>query len=109
MHLKELHNVLQKNPANVRHRGRLLINFERYVKFMERLKEVLHYRPPDLEQYRTQGPLAYLEHQLRNISVGSPELDQTFLERSDLLEANETRQYLQRTNELASLGFRVKK
>ncbi len=44
--LEELHAVLQKYPTIVKVDGYPLINFERYVKFMDRIKEVVHYKPP---------------------------------------------------------------
>lgn len=106
VHLKELHVVLQRNPAVVDRDRRPLINFERYVKFVDRLKEVLHYAPPDLERYRQQGQLAYLEHQLRDIQV-SPAVEDGLMKRSRDLEAEETRDYRRRTRELKSLGFKT--
>lgn len=37
---------------------------------MDKLKEVLAHSPPDLERFRQQGELAYLEDKLRNVRLG---------------------------------------
>lgn len=106
MHLHELHLLLRKYPSVVEIDGRPLINFERYVKFTGRIKEILQYKPPDLERYRNQGQLAYLDNQLRGVHLES-HLDDDLLERSLALEAEETRSHKKRTRELKSLGFRA--
>jgi len=70
VHLKDLDSVFTHNPIVVEDEGRPLINFQRYVKFMDKIKEILHYKPPDLEQYRKQGYLDYLENQLQCMYIG---------------------------------------
>lgn len=106
VHLKELHTVLHKYPAVIERDRRPLINFERYVRFVDRLKEVLHYTAPDLERYRQQGQLAYLEHHLRNLQV-SQAVEEGLMKRSRDLETDEIRDYRRRTRELKSLGFKT--
>lgn len=106
VHLRELHSTLQKYPTVVEVDGHPLINFERYIKFTDRIKEVLHYTPPDLEQYRQQGQLAYLEQQLRGVHL-KPDVDEELMERSLKLEAGETRDYRTRRRELRRLGFKT--
>lgn len=106
MHLRELFSTLQKYPSDVEVNGVPLINFERYTKFTARIKEVLHYVPPDLERYRQQGQLAYLEHQLRGVYM-KPTVEDELMERSLALEAEETRDYRTRKRELKSLGFKT--
>ncbi|KAF8163016.1 ras guanine nucleotide exchange factor domain-containing protein [Crassisporium funariophilum] len=106
VHLKELHMVLQHNPVVVQEGGRPLINFQRYTKFMDRIKEVVHYEPPDLERYRQQGQLAYLDHQLHNVNI-TPTSDDDFLTRSKMLEARESIDYKSRRRQLRMLGFRT--
>ncbi|RDB23999.1 Serine/threonine-protein kinase STY17 [Hypsizygus marmoreus] len=106
VHLRELHSTLQKYPVTVEVDGVPLINFERYVKFTDRIKEVLHYEPPDLERYRQQGQLAYLEHQLRGVHL-KPTIDEDLMERSLALEAGEARDYRTRKRELKRLGFKT--
>lgn len=106
VHLLELHAVLQLYPTTIEVDGRRLINFKRYVKFMDRIKEVLHYIPPEMEHYRYQGQLAYLEHQLSGV-YPSNEMDEELMERSRRLEMGETRDYRTRKRELRRLGFKA--
>lgn len=106
VHLRELFSALQKYPPAVKEDGVMLINFERYVKFTDRMKEVVHYVAPDLERYRQQGQLAYLEHQLHDIYL-KPNIDEELMERSLTLEAEETRDYRTRKRELKRLGFKT--
>ena len=49
------------------------INFARWTEFHTCLKDILRHKSPDVSRYRqeTAGVQAYLEHQLRGISVGS--------------------------------------
>ncbi|KAF5386738.1 hypothetical protein D9615_001785 [Tricholomella constricta] len=106
VHLRELHSTLQKYPTVVEVDGVPLINFERYIRFTDRIKEVLHHVPPDLERYRQQGQLAYLEHQLRGVQPKA-NIDEELMQRSMTLEAGETRDYRTRKRELKRLGFRT--
>ncbi|KAG6909463.1 hypothetical protein DXG01_000448 [Tephrocybe rancida] len=106
VHLRELFSTLQKHPTVVKVDGIHMINFERYIRFTDRVKEVLHYMPPDLERYRQQGQLAYLEHQLRKVHLHS-NVDEDLMKRSTTLEAGETRDYRARKRELKRLGFRT--
>jgi son of sevenless-like protein len=107
IHLKELHLVLQRYPITVRVDGRPLINFQRYLKFMDRVNEVLHYKHPDLEQYRQLGQLDYLENQLRNLRM-SPTSDDDLMARSRILEARETLDFKTRKPQLRALGFKTR-
>lgn len=70
VHLKELHLVLHANKRAIIVKNKPLINFQRYTLFMDKLKEVLAHSPPDLERFRQQGELAYLEDKLRNVRLG---------------------------------------
>lgn len=106
VHLKDLHSVLKQNPIVVEDQGHPLINFQRYVKFMDRIKEILHYKPPDLEQYRHQGQLAYLENQLKGVQP-TANTDDELMEKSIALEAGEVLDFKLRRRELRSLGFRT--
>jgi len=106
IHLNELRLVLQRHPIVVQVDGHPLINFQRYLKFMDRVNEVLvHYKPPLLEQFRLLGPLAYLENQLRKLQM-SPTSDDVLMARSRALEDREISVYNNRTRELRALGFR---
>ncbi|CAA7267623.1 unnamed protein product [Cyclocybe aegerita] len=106
VHLKQLHIVLQNYPMTVHVDGQTLVNFQRYIKLIDRIKEVVHYRPPDLESYRNQGQLAYLENQLRNLKMSEHKDDELVL-RSELLRKSEERDYRTRKPQLRTLGFRV--
>ncbi|KAF8061461.1 hypothetical protein FPV67DRAFT_1509075 [Lyophyllum atratum] len=106
VHLRELYSTLSKYPTVMEVDGIPLINFERYIRFTDRIKEVLHYIPPDLERYRQQGQLAYLEHQLRSVQL-NPNIDEELMQRSMTLEAGETRDHRTRKRELRRLGFRT--
>jgi len=104
VHLKDLHSVLEQNPIVVEDQGHPLINFQRYVKFMDRIKEILHYKPPVLEQYRHQGQLAYLENQLKGVQL-TASTDDELMEKSIALEAGEVLDFKLRRREFRSLGF----
>ncbi|KAF8964650.1 ras guanine nucleotide exchange factor domain-containing protein [Flammula alnicola] len=106
VHLKELHLVLQKHPTIVQVNGRPLINFQRYIKFMDRVQEVVHYKPPNLEQYRQQGQLDYLINQLQKLKM-TPTSDDELMARSKFLEARETLDYKTRRSQLKTLGFKT--
>ncbi|KAG6833188.1 hypothetical protein H0H87_010250 [Tephrocybe sp. NHM501043] len=106
VHLRELYTTLQKYPTVIEVNGTHMINFERYIRFTDRVKEVLHHVPPDLERYRQQGQLAYLEHQLRKVHLDA-NIDEELMTRSLALEAGETRDLQARKRELKRLGFRT--
>ncbi|KAG6853700.1 hypothetical protein C0991_002235 [Blastosporella zonata] len=106
VHLRELYSTLQKYPTVVEVEGVHMINFERYTHFMDRVKEIMRHAPPNLERYRQQGQLAYLEHQLRKVHLDS-NVDEELMKRSMSLEAGETRDYRARTRELRRLGFKI--
>ena len=106
MHLEDLRSVLRDNPIEVEDEGRPLINFQRYVKFMDKIKEILHYKPPDLEQYRRQGYLAYLENQLQctcNGQIGE-NTDDGLMKKSIALREGEVLEIKRRYQ---SVGFKV--
>jgi len=108
VHLKELRKVIQAEPVTIRVDGAHLINFERYTKFMDRIKEIVHYKPPDLEQHRYQGQLAYLEVQLRSLKT-SKTTDDELLARSKVLAKMESQDFFSREPQLKMLGFRVRR
>lgn len=103
VHLKDLHSVLTQNPVVVEDEGRPLINFQRYVKFMDKIKETLYYKPPCLEQYRQQGHLAYLENQLQCVRIGE-NADGELMKRSNALREGEVLEIKERYR---SVGFKV--
>jgi len=105
VHLRDLHSLLRNYPPNVEIDGRQLINFRRYSKFMEHVRGILLFKPPDLERYRHNGQLAYLQHQLRGVHF-DPDADVALMQRSLELEADETRIHRTRALELKRLGFR---
>jgi len=107
VHLEKLRLVLQSYPITVQVDGHPLINFQRYLKFMDCVNEVLvRYKPPDLEEYRQLGQLDYLENQLRKLRM-SPTSDDTMTARSRDLEAREALTLKTRKPQLGGLGFRT--
>lgn len=106
IHLKELRKVLLSHPATVRVGDKDVINFVRYTKFMDRIKEVAHYTPPDLESYRNGGQLGYLLNSLKDFAFSSDTADHQ-LARSQKLAAQEESDYRTRKAHLRQLGFRV--
>lgn len=82
-----------------------MINFERYVMFMDRVREVAHYKPPNLEPYRSAGYLEYLQRQLRSVRI-TPDSDEQMMTRSKIIEARETIDFRTRRPQWESLGFR---
>ena len=104
VHLEDLHSVLTHNPIEVKVDGRPLINFQRYIKFMDKIKEILHYKPPNLEQYRQQGYLAYLENQLQCV-CNEENTDDELMKKSIELRKGEVLEIKRR---LTGVGFKVK-
>ena len=74
---------------------------------MDRVNEVVHYQPPNLEQYRHLGHLDYLESQLRNVRMSSTS-DDDLMTRSRILETRENLEYRTRRPQLQALGFRTR-
>lgn len=103
-HLKELGKVLRIYPVTIEEDGQHLINFNRYVKFMDRTREIMYYLPPQLEEFRHRGQLAYLVNQLRNVHP-SEETDERLMTRSRLLMLQEASDYRTRKPQLVKLGF----
>lgn len=107
MHLKELHSVLSTNKERVvTIKGQPVINFSRYSLFVKKLKEVLPYPPPDLEQFRQRGELAYLEDKLRNLPLGDEAQDAIY-SRAVELQRIESAAKKSRSVQMARLGFKI--
>lgn len=106
VHLRELHSLLLQHPQVVIKNDRQLINFERYVRFRNRIQELMDLEPANLEHYRTNGPFFYAETHLHRIQPGA-KLDDQFMKRSMDLQEYEKREWRQRTQELKQLGFRL--
>lgn len=105
VHIQDLGSVLQSHRPTIEREGRTLINFERHIRFIDKVKEVLYYKPPDLEEYRPLGYLRYLEHRLRNIRPDDPKFEQSLLKQANVRELEEDRMRRNRTSELQRLGF----
>jgi son of sevenless-like protein len=103
-HLKELGKVLRLYPVTIEQDGQHLINFNRYIKFMDRTKEIMYYEPPRLEEFRLQGQLAYLVNQIRSICP-SVETEQRLMAKSRALMSQEASDYRTRKPQLVKLGF----
>jgi len=103
-HLRELDKILISYPAGYQENGQHPINSSRYIKFIERTKEIMFYVPPRLEEYRRQGQLAYIREQLRNINTSKKTVED-LTARSEFLmkqEASEVRKI-----QLGKSGFVV--
>ena len=74
VHLKGLYLVLQNHPITVEVDQEHLINFQRYVKFMDHAKELLRYKSPELEMYQHDGRLEYLEDQLCSLEASKKKM-----------------------------------
>jgi son of sevenless-like protein len=106
VHLKDLHLALKRYPTTVKVDGCPLINFQRYLKFVDHVNEVVHYKPPDLERYQKSSRLDYLEEQLRKLQM-SPTSDDALMARSETLEAREKLDFKTRKHHLKVLGFKT--
>jgi Lhr-like helicase len=105
VHLKDLHLILKNNPITVKIDNEHLINFQRFVKFMDRAKELLLHRAPNyLEMFRHDGRLEYLEGQLRSMEVLKRTEDEVKA-RSLFLERRENVEQKGRSYQMRSLGF----
>ncbi|RXW17394.1 hypothetical protein EST38_g8463, partial [Candolleomyces aberdarensis] len=107
-HMGDLHSVLQVHEKTIEYNGQSLINVERYTGFMARVEELTRLPPPDLERYRHQGQLAYLESKLADVRVGGDAEDE-LLEKARGLKAIEDMLVSQRILEHIRLGLSVDK
>jgi son of sevenless-like protein len=103
VHLKELDRVVRR-PVTVRVDDCYLVDFSRYNKFMDRVKEILYYSPPDLEDKRHGGQLAYLLDQLRDIDL-SGSLEQQLLAKGKELSVRESSINTIHNETLRRVGF----
>ncbi len=101
-----LKDILDNHPATVRVGDTDLINFERYNKFMDRIKEVAHYTPPELQEYRDTGRLEYLLDSLSKFPF-SNNTEDALLARSRDLKAEEKKDVDVCRNGFVNLGFRI--
>ncbi len=106
LHLTDLQSILDNHPATVRVGDTDLINFERYNKFMDLIKEVAHYTPPELQKYRDTGRLEYLLDSLSEFPF-SNDTEDALLARSRDLKAQERRDVELRRTVFVNLGFRI--
>jgi hypothetical protein len=105
VHIEELRSVLHTNERTIEWGGQTLINVQRYTKFMHRVGELFHLPPPDLERFRHQGELAYLESKLADVRIGSV-ADDEVLAKAISLQAAENRLSFGRVIERKRLGFK---
>jgi hypothetical protein len=107
VHIHDMHTAFFQGKDVVEINGIDMINFTKWIAFHGYLKDVFRRKPPDFSQYRQTkaGVLAYLEHQLRGISVGSI-VDQALEERSSKLRQREDVMRQLRIPELHAVGMR---
>ncbi|KAF9002032.1 ras guanine nucleotide exchange factor domain-containing protein [Cyathus striatus] len=104
VHLLELRAVFDRNPSEMGINGRRLINFQRCIRLMDRIKDILYYEAPDLEHYR-QGQLACLELELKNVDP-TVITDDKLEARSVSLAKEEIRIHNTGESALHQLGFK---
>jgi hypothetical protein len=102
-----MHTAYFQGKNVVEIKGVTMVNFAKWAGFHAYIKDVLRHKPPDVSHYRQTkaGVLAYLEHQLRGISVGSV-VDQALEERSCTLGRQEEVMRQLRIPELNAVGMR---
>lgn len=71
---------------------------------MNKLKELLGYPPPDLEQYRQRGELAYLEDKLQGVRLGEAAEIQNY-SRGEVIREKESNPHNTRVARLGKLGW----
>ncbi|KIY51139.1 hypothetical protein FISHEDRAFT_71430 [Fistulina hepatica ATCC 64428] len=103
VHLRELKSIFNANDISKKESMRPE-NFERYVKLFSRLKGTLCCDPPELEMYRNQGTLVYLQ---RELSVVHPchEAERLVIRQSDKLVKMDRDEDRSRVRQLSKLGF----
>ena len=106
--MEELRSVLDAHERTIEINGQTLINVQRYTEFMNRVKELFPLPPPDLERYRHQGELAYLESKLAGVQVGEA-ADREFETKARSLKAIEDVLESQRIREKLRAGFSIPK
>jgi hypothetical protein len=102
-----MHTAYFQGKNVVEIKGVPMINFAKWIAFYAYIKDVLQHKPPNVSQYRQTraGVVAYLEHQLRGISVGSV-VDQALEGRSSKVEKTEEMMRQLRIPELNAVGMR---
>lgn len=81
-----------------------LINFQRYTKLMDRIQEVVPYRPPDLGASQQPLVLEYIEREFVKLDISNITEDD-IVARSKKLEAQEVMEHRSRKSQLRNLGF----
>jgi len=107
VHIHDMHTAFFQGRNEVEIKGVPMINFAKWIAFHALITDIFRHRPPDVSRHRQaiRGVLAYLEHQLRGISVGSI-VDQALEERSSKLWKIEEVMRKLRIPELKAVGMR---
>ena len=104
VHLIELQKALYEHPETIQEEGQHLINLERYITFMARSKELLHYTPPSVGDHHQGTQFKYLLAQLRTVTY-SQGTDERLLARSAILQGQEVSNRRSRKDQMLQLGF----
>lgn len=107
VHMNDMRTVLSENTDTVDIQRVSMINFSKWARFHTCMKDALSQKPPDISTYRQTkaGVLAYLEEQLKGISV-NPTMTQRLQQRSSGREHQETSLHQQRIPALHRVGMR---
>ena len=106
VHVEDLRLVLDAHERTIEVDGQTLINVQRYTEFTNLVKELHRLPPPDLERYRHQGELAYLESKLAGVQIGEA-ADRELRARAQSLKTVEDVLNSQRIREKLRAGFSV--
>ena len=105
VHLIELQKALSQaeHPVTIQEEGQHLINLKRYIAFMDRSTELLHYTPPS-GGHNKREKLESLLAQFRTVTYPQG-TDARLLARSAILRDQEVLNHRSRKEEMLRLGF----
>jgi len=104
VHLMELQKALSEHPVTIEEEGRHLINLKRYIAFMDRSTELLHYTPPFGGDHNQREKLECLLAQLRTMTYPQ-DTDKRLLVRSVTLRSQEISHLPSPKKQMKQLGF----
>lgn len=102
-----MNGVFRQDKDLVEVGGTQMINFAKWTSLHVCMRDVFRYKPPNIPEYRQRkaDALAYLEQQLKGISMGS-RIDDSMEARSHALEQKEEVMRQLRIPELSAVGMR---
>jgi hypothetical protein len=106
VHSQDIRNLWDEQKCTLHTGGERFINFEHCINLTDKINGILSFKklPIDLERYRDNGPLAYLECQLDKFEVTEEKM-RTIESRSEKLQKIEEIIYKGRYREVKLAGF----